>query len=233
MSKFLDGNKASSFGQWLQTIPLLPTYLRSLWSVQEHWMWQGHLQVHGPRWGLGAIGIKGQIRPPGLSPSLHHRSFSGGHKPQHCNPLSVLLSGTNFPILKSHQWCCWWLKWKGKTCNSRGLHWTKTSGSFDIKLRPCLPGPRNVQRRLSHVTADCPASLKSSWKLGTHYQFIANKLGILTKSQIWAAEATGWCNILNIYEAPDLAPQNQSGLLPKTFDEALLMTRWVGLLRDP
>ena len=66
-------------------------------------------------------------------------------------------------------------------------------------------------------------------KLNTHYQFIANKLGILMKLQIWVAEETSWCNILNIYEAPDLVPQNHPGLFPKTFDEALLMMRWVGL----
>lgn len=144
MSKFLDGNKASSFGQWLQTIPVLPTYLQSLWSVQEHGRGQTYLRVRGPHWGTGATGIKGQIRLPGLSPSSDHQSFSGGHKPQHCNPLSVLLSGINFPILKPQQWYCWWLKLKEKICNPRGLHLTKTSRSFDIKLLACITGPRNA-----------------------------------------------------------------------------------------
>lgn len=66
-------------------------------------------------------------------------------------------------------------------------------------------------------------------KLNTHYQLIANKLGILMKLQNWVVEETSWCNILNIYEALDLAPHNYSGFFPKAFDKALLMMRWVGL----
>lgn len=34
---------------------------------------------------------------------------------------------------------------------------------------------------------------------------------------------------MNAYEAPNLAPQNHSALLMKTFDEALLMMRWAEL----
>lgn len=43
-------------------------------------------------------------------------------------------------------------------------------------------------------------------KLDTRYQFIANKLGILMKLQIWMAEESSWGSILNAYEAPSPAP---------------------------
>lgn len=66
-------------------------------------------------------------------------------------------------------------------------------------------------------------------KPNTRYQFIANKLGILMKLQIWMAEETSWGNILNAYEAPNLAPQNHSAVLMKTFEEALLMMMWAEL----
>lgn len=144
MSKFLDRNKAFSFGQWLQIIPCLPTYLQSFWCVQKGTTGQGHTQVHGPHWWMGATEIQGLNKTTGAQsflgpPKLFRRASTPA-----LQSIVVLLSGINFPILQSQQWHCRWLKWKGKICSSGGLCFTRTTHSFDIKLPACTTGPCNI-----------------------------------------------------------------------------------------
>lgn len=144
MSKFLDGNKASSFGQWLQIIPCLPTYLSSLWSVQKRRSGHGHPQVHGPHWGMRATGIQRLNKTMDVQSFLGPLQFFRRASTPALQSTVVLLSGINFPILQSQQWYCRWLKWKGKICSSRGLCFTKTTCSFDIKPLACTTGPCNI-----------------------------------------------------------------------------------------
>lgn len=143
MSKFLDGNKASSFGQWLQIITAFLHTYRASGSVQKHRTGRWCLQVLGPHWGMGATGIQGLNKTTGAQSFLGPPKIFRRASTPALQSIVVLLSGINFPILQSHQWYCRGLNWTGKT-SSGGLCFTKTTCSFDIKPFACTTGPCNI-----------------------------------------------------------------------------------------
>lgn len=144
MSKFLDGNKTSSFGQWLQIITAFLRIYRDSGSAQKRRTGRGSLQVLGPQWGMGATGIQGLHKTMGAQSFLGPPKFFRRASTPALQSTVVLLAGINFPTLQSHQWYCRGLKWTGKMCSSGGLCFTKTTCSFDIKPLACTTGPCNI-----------------------------------------------------------------------------------------
>jgi len=208
------GTNHPALAKDFSAFPLLPLHLQSPVHSRAGDGAALRPQVCGSHRGAGAYGTKGHTGQPWLWASSHHWSFLGGNRNQKCNLQSRLLPAMNFPTLKSKQWCFWWLKWKGKICNSSGLHLIKMSCNVDVKLLPCITGPL----RLSWTATDLLAPFKSSLRISKESIIVTNSL---PTSLVFQWNYKFWWQKKQsdvIFEQPwgsCLSPSKQSGFVPK------------------